>query len=63
MDQKDRLAEDSNADKHADGRNDTGKKPYHKPSFRHEKVFETMALSCGKVSRLQKSCQFRRMSS
>ena len=25
------------------------KKPYVKPEFRHEKVFETMALSCGKM--------------
>ncbi|MGA8267795.1 MAG: hypothetical protein WB787_08525, partial [Candidatus Acidiferrales bacterium] len=27
----------------------TGKKPYAKPAFRHEKVFETRALSCGKL--------------
>ena len=26
-----------------------GKKPYQKPEFRYERVFETMALSCGKV--------------
>ena len=25
------------------------KKPYKKPSFRFEKMFETMALSCGKT--------------
>jgi hypothetical protein len=25
------------------------KKPYRKPSFRHEQVFETMALACGKL--------------
>ena len=24
------------------------KKPYQKPVFRHERVFETMALRCGK---------------
>lgn len=24
-------------------------KPYLKPAFRHEQVFETMALACGKV--------------
>lgn len=24
------------------------KKPYQKPEFRYERVFETMALSCGK---------------
>jgi len=27
----------------------TAKKPYVKPSFERERVFETMALSCGKV--------------
>jgi hypothetical protein len=26
------------------------KKPYQKPSFRFERIFETMALSCGKLS-------------
>jgi hypothetical protein len=25
------------------------KKPYHKPEFRHERVFETSALACGKI--------------
>jgi hypothetical protein len=25
------------------------KKPYKKPAFRYERVFETQALSCGKV--------------
>jgi hypothetical protein len=25
------------------------KKPYQKPAFRYERVFETMALRCGKV--------------
>jgi hypothetical protein len=27
----------------------TAKKPYKKPEFRHERVFETMALACGKI--------------
>lgn len=27
----------------------TAKKPYIKPSFERERVFETMALSCGKM--------------
>ena len=27
----------------------TAKKPYVKPEVRHERVFETMALSCGKI--------------
>jgi hypothetical protein len=25
------------------------KRPYQKPAFRHEQVFETMALTCNKV--------------
>ena len=33
------------------------RKPYQKPSFKHEKVFETMALACGKISPTQASCK------
>ncbi len=32
------------------------KKPYQKPTFRCERVFETMALACGKISSTQASC-------
>ena len=32
------------------------KKPYHKPAFRFERVFETRALQCGKVA-TQGNCQ------
>jgi hypothetical protein len=39
------------------------RKPYRKPQFRFERVFETMALACGKISSTQKHCQFRRKSS
>jgi hypothetical protein len=39
------------------------KKPYLKPSFRHEKIFETMALSCGKVQSTQASCHQNRKNS
>ena len=39
------------------------KKPYVKPEVRHEKVFETMALSCGKVQHTQYSCHQQRKSS
>jgi hypothetical protein len=39
------------------------RKPYQKPQFRFERVFETMALACGKVSPTQKHCQFIRKSS
>ena len=33
-----------------------GKRPYVKPAFRHEQVFETMALACGKVQATQGQC-------
>jgi hypothetical protein len=39
------------------------KKPYEKPAFQHESVFETMALACGKVSRTQAQCHFNRKNS
>jgi len=32
------------------------KRPYTKPSFREERAFETMALTCGKVSPTQEQC-------
>ena len=32
------------------------KKPYEKPSFRHEQVFVTTALSCGKISSTNTNC-------
>ena len=41
----------------------TAKKPYQKPAFRHEKVFETLALACGKVSPTGGMCQSQQKSS
>jgi hypothetical protein len=34
------------------------KRPYGKPTYRYEKVFETMALSCGKVGGVEAQCRF-----
>jgi hypothetical protein len=39
------------------------KKPYVKPMVRHERVFETMALTCGKVSLTQSGCSTNRKAS
>lgn len=39
------------------------KKPYLKPSFQREKVFETMALTCGKVQSTQSGCHQSRKAS
>ncbi|MFT3807506.1 hypothetical protein [Arenimonas sp.] len=35
---------------------DEGRRAYVKPEFRHEQVFETMALACGKVNDTQAPC-------
>ncbi len=39
------------------------RRPYLKPEFRHESVFETMALACGKVNTTQGACRSRRNAS
>jgi hypothetical protein len=41
----------------------SGRKPYQRPAFRFEHIFETMALACGKVSATQGHCRFNRKSS
>lgn len=41
----------------------TAKKPYQKPARRRERVFETTALTCGKVQGSQSSCTHNRKSS
>jgi len=33
------------------------RKPYIKPAFQYERVFETMALHCGKITTHQKHCK------
>lgn len=38
----------------------TAKKPYNKPAVRYERVFETSALTCGKVTVNQGECHFNR---
>ena len=39
------------------------RRPDLKPAFRHESVFETMALACGKVNTTQNACRSRRNAS
>ena len=39
------------------------KKPYQEPWFRCERVFETMALACGKIDPTYRNCFFNRHSS
>jgi hypothetical protein len=39
------------------------KRPYNKPTFRFERVFETSALSCGKIIASQAGCRLNRKNS
>ena len=39
------------------------KKLYQKPAFRYERVFETLALSCGKIVATQGTCHHSRKTS
>ena len=39
------------------------KKLYQKPAFRYERVFETLALSCGKVGSNLPQCQLTKKTS
>jgi hypothetical protein len=39
------------------------RKPYKKPEFRFERVFETMALACGKIGPSESQCRFNRKNS
>jgi hypothetical protein len=58
------MQRDPNADKSKVSENRPArKKPYQKPEFRYERVFETMALSCGKVSPTEFQCRFNRKTS
>jgi hypothetical protein len=41
----------------------SGKRLYEKPAFRYERVFETSALSCGKIGVNQRQCQGNRKTS
>jgi hypothetical protein len=41
----------------------TARKPYLKPSFEREKVFETQALTCGKMQSTQSGCHQSRKTS
>ena len=40
-----------------------GKKLYQKPEVRYERVFETMAMACGKTQTTQEQCAHTRMAS
>ena len=43
------MSQVDNKDSRGNGAAPEKRRPYHKPAFKHEKVFETMALGCGKI--------------
>jgi hypothetical protein len=47
----------------AAGLEQKAKKTYSAPAFRFERVFETTALACGKVSQTEQQCKFNRKTS
>jgi len=57
------MSKDSIEEKGGDGKSERKKRPYQKPAFRYERVFERMALSCGKVSPGQLQCSTNRKNS
>jgi hypothetical protein len=60
------MTSENQASRQKQARRETAKKdkkPYQKPAFRHERVFETLALACGKVGSTVPQCQFSRKSS
>lgn len=61
------MAKRSDTDRTQGGASGAGKssnrKPYRKPGFRSERVFETMALACGKISPTQAQCRTVRKNS
>lgn len=59
MTEENKKLEQKNTDKTAPVK----KKTYQKPSFKYERVFETMALACGKISPTQFQCRFNRKNS
>jgi hypothetical protein len=56
-------SEDANCRPAAPESEEAPKKPYIKPELRFEQVFETSALSCGKVQTTQSGCHSNRKTS
>jgi len=57
------MANNANNDSSGEPREAVLKKLYEAPAFRHERVFEVSALSCGKVNTTQGACRANRKAS
>src|SRR5579871_3394942 len=57
------LVERTNETRTPEEVNSGARKPYHKPALRQERVFESSALTCGKVQTTQSGCHQNRKTS
>jgi hypothetical protein len=55
--------EETNRSAPRPGADRAGRKKYSKPAVRYERVFETSALTCGKVQTTQSGCHQNRKTS
>ena len=51
------TGEHDHVDRTAEDAPPSQRRPYVKPAFHHEQVFETMALACGKLRGTQGQCR------
>jgi hypothetical protein len=57
------VSKDSIEEKSGGGKPERKRRPYQKPAYRSERVFERMALSCGKVAITVFQCNTNRKTS
>jgi hypothetical protein len=57
------MNDTGNHERQAPEQEKQGKKPYQKPAFQYERVFETAALRCGKMGPTQNQCKFNKKTS
>jgi hypothetical protein len=50
------MTTDDRKNEHSPDDTGQGRRPYLKPAFKHEQVFETMALACGKIDDTMPGC-------
>ncbi len=57
------MSESDQRDRTAAEDEGTVRMPYEKPAYHHESVFETSALTCGKIQSTQGNCHANRKNS
>ena len=57
------MSDTSNHESQTPQETKQNRKPYQKPAFQYERVFETAALRCGKMNITQSQCKFNKKTS